>query len=179
MPPVLIENLQYPIGRFTYNPSFSEEELAKHTQRIRELPARLNALLQHLDPQHWDTPYRPGGWDVRQVVHHLADSHANAFMRFKLALTENHPTIKPYLEERWAETPDSLLVAPSVSAQLVEALHARWATLIEHMKPEDWRKTLFHPERRRDITLWEMLALYAWHGEHHLGHIQLVMGGGN
>ncbi len=178
MPPALIENLQYPTGRFTFNPSFSENEAAKHVQSIRDLPARLHAALQHLDPARWDTPYRPGGWTVRQVVHHLADSHANAFMRFKLALTENHPTIKPYLEDRWAELPDSTTLSPIVSAQLLEALHIRWVSLMEHMQPADWHKTLFHPERRRDISLWEMLALYAWHGEHHLAHIQLVKGRG-
>ncbi len=175
MPPALSEKLQYPIGRFSFHPVMTEKELHQCIERISSLPARLREQMNLMDAGQWDTPYRPGGWTVRQVVHHLADSHANAFIRFKLALTEDNPTIKPYMEERWAELPDTSDVSPLVSVQFLEALHARWAVLLRSMQPADWQKTVFHPERERNITLWEMLTLYAWHGDHHLGHIGLVM----
>jgi uncharacterized damage-inducible protein DinB len=174
MPPSQSEKLQYPIGRFSFSPAFTAEELERHIHAIRVLPAQLMAAMKDMEPQHFDTVYRPGGWTVRQVVHHIADSHLNAFVRFKLALTEIQPTIKPYLEEAWAELPDSQRVDPRVSVQLIESLHHRWTVLLEGMNPSDFQKTLFHPERGRSITLWEMLALYAWHGAHHIGHIRLA-----
>jgi len=174
MPPIVNEKRQYPIGRFTFNPIFSPSELAAHIERIRTLPIRLNEVLNQMDATHWDTPYRPGGWTARQVVHHIADSHINAFIRFKLALTEMTPTIKPYMEEQWAELPDSLQLPPQVSAQLIAALHERWAVLLQSMQPSDWQKTLFHPERQREVSLWEMISLYAWHGDHHLAHVVLA-----
>ena len=174
MPPSQSEKLQYPIGRFSFSPVISTEELERQIHAIRELPAQLKAALNEVEPPQYDTPYRPGGWTVRQVVHHIADSHLNAFVRFKLALTEIQPTIKPYLEEGWAELPDSRKVDPLVSLQLIESLHFRWAVLLESMNSSDFQKTLFHPERGRAITLWEMLALYAWHGAHHIGHSRLV-----
>jgi uncharacterized damage-inducible protein DinB len=177
MPPLVSEKLQYPIGRFTFNPIFSEEELSKHINSIGGLPTRLSQALNGMDAGHWDTPYRPGGWTVRQVVHHLADSHINSYIRFRLALTEQKPIIKPYLEEQWAELPDVAALPPGVSVQLLEALHTRWVSLMEAMEASDWKKTVIHPERQREITLWEMVALYAWHGEHHLAHVGLVAKG--
>lgn len=153
----------------------NEQELQDCLARIETLPARLQNALHALSPEHWDTPYRLGGWTVRQVVHHLADSHANAYMRFKLALTEDQPIIKPYLEEQWAELADSKILSPQVSVQWLEALHVRWVTLMRQMKPSDWKRSIFHPERNRLISLWEMVTLYAWHGDHHLAHIQLVI----
>lgn len=177
MPPLVSEKLQYPIGRFTFNPIFSKEGLSKHIDQIAGLPARLAQVLEGMDTGHWDTPYRPGGWTVRQVVHHLADSHINSYVRFRLALTEQKPAIKPYLEERWAELPDVTALPPGVSVQLLEALHVRWVTLMEGMESSDWKKTVFHSERQREVSLWEMVALYAWHGEHHLAHVGLVAEG--
>ncbi len=180
MASILSEKRQYPIGRFSFHPIMNEPELQDCIQRIESLPFRLNNLLRTLTPEHWDTSYRPGGWTVRQVVHHLADSHVNAYIRFKLALTEDRPVIKPYLEEQWAELADSTNLSPHVSAQWLEALHLRWVTLLRSIKLQDWQqKAVFHPERNRLITLWEMLSLYAWHGDHHLAHIQLVTEGGH
>lgn len=175
MPPIVSEQLQYPIGRFTFNPGFSAAELEKHLQAIEVLPGKLEAVMQQITEAQWDQPYRPGGWTIRQVVHHLADSHLNAFIRFKLALTELKPAIKPYMEDRWAELPDSLQVSPLVSLQLLQALHTRWVSLMQGMQAADWQRPLYHPERMRDISLWEMVALYAWHGEHHLGHVKLIL----
>jgi uncharacterized damage-inducible protein DinB len=175
MPPIVSEQFQYPIGRFTFNPGFSAAELAKHIQAIAVLPEQLDAALRQITEAQWDQPYRPGGWTIRQVVHHLADSHLNAFIRFKLALTEQKPAIKPYMEDRWAELPDSLQVSPLVSLQLLQALHTRWVSLMQGMQPADWQRPLYHPERMRDISLWEIVALYAWHGEHHLAHVKLIL----
>lgn len=175
MPPAQSEKLQYPIGRFSFSPAMTVEELQRHIHAIRELPGQLKTTLDQLDARFQDTPYRPEGWTVRQVVHHIADSHLNAFIRFKLALTESQPTIKPYLEDVWADLPDSLRVDAKVSLQMIEALHARWVALLESMSTHDFERTLFHPERGRVISLWEMLALYAWHGAHHVAHVKLVL----
>jgi uncharacterized damage-inducible protein DinB len=175
MPPIVSEQLQYPIGRFTFNPGFSAGELSKHLLSIEQLPGKLDLALAQLSEAQWDQPYRPGGWSIRQVVHHLADSHLNAFVRFKLALTEQKPAIKPYMEDRWADLSDSLQVSPMVSLQLLQALHTRWVALMQAMEAADWQRLMYHPERMRDISLWDMVALYAWHGEHHLAHVKLVL----
>jgi hypothetical protein len=116
-------------------------------------------------------PYRPGGWTVRQLVHHIADSHLNAIIRFKLALTEQEPSIKPYDEGAWAKLPDTTNTPPEVSLTLIEALHHRWTVLLRSMGSEDYRRTLFHPEHRRSFSLDEMLVTYSWHSAHHLRHI--------
>jgi uncharacterized damage-inducible protein DinB len=124
-----------------------------------------------LSREQLDTRYRPGGWTVKQVVHHVPDSHLNAYTRFKLALTEDEPTIKPYDEAAWAELPDSQQVPIDVSLTLLESLHGRWVSLLRSMKAADFRRGLRHPEHDRVLTLGQMLALYAWHGRHHVGHI--------
>lgn len=161
---------RYPIGRFR----FDGDGPGKRQQWIAEIgraPAQLRAAVAGLDAAQLDTPYRDQGWTVRQVVHHLPDSHLNAYTRIKLALTEEVPTIKPYEEARWAELPDARGgdIAPSLS--LLEALHQRWLMLLEQLNPADFDRRYRHPEHGRIFGLDEVLALYAWHGRHHVAHI--------
>jgi uncharacterized damage-inducible protein DinB len=162
-------DLRYPIGRFRPADSLSADDRSTHIEIIRWLPARLTAAVRGLDDARLDTPYREGGWTVRQVVHHVADSHANCYIRFKLALTEDAPTIKPYDEAAWALLPDSRMPV-DVSLALTTALHARWVVLLEAMSDADFEKTFNHPERGRQ-SLATALALYDWHSRHHTAHI--------
>ena len=167
-------DLRYPIGKFEWIPPEDEEQMAKRRERyievLAKLPSQMRAAVRDLNPEQLDTPYRPGGWSVRQVVHHVPESHMNAYIRFKLALTEDQPTIKTYREDAWAKLPDVAITPIEVSLQLLAALHSRWVDSLETMKPEDFARTLNHPERGL-LTLDQMLAMYAWHSEHHLAHI--------
>jgi uncharacterized damage-inducible protein DinB len=157
----------YPIGKFD-PASFSDR--AENLKTIAELPARLRAAVEGLSQEQIDTPYRPGGWTVGQTVHHIADSHMNSQIRFKLALTEDEPpTIKPYWEDRWAELADSRLPV-EVSLGLIDGIHTRWTTLLESLTESDFQRTFVHPETGR-WTLEGALALYAWHSLHHTAHI--------
>ena len=165
---------RYPIGRFHYDGPLSAAARSEKRRAIQAFPARLRAVVQRLSEEQLDRPYREGGWTARQVIHHVADSHLNAYIRFKLALTEEIPRIKGYDEQAWAELPDTFQTPVSVSLDLLEALHARWALLLEAMSSGDYERNLFHPEKDRNISLDEMLALYAWHGEHHLRHVELA-----
>jgi hypothetical protein len=163
---------RYPIGRLEYPPNPTAELREEWLKIIEETPAKLRQAVEALTPEQLDTPYRPGGWTPRQVVHHLADSHMNSFIRFKLALTEEEPVIKPYLQGPWAELPDSK--APvELSLSILDALHARWMLLLRSLKPEDFARTFQHPERG-PLTLEKNIALYAWHGPHHIAHVLLV-----
>jgi len=164
-------DLRYPIGKFNAQPAANERERQKFLDDIEEAPARLKDVVQDLSDKQLDTPYREGGWTVRQVVHHVPDSHLNSYIRFKWALTEEEPTIKPYCEDRWAELADSKSTPIQVSLTLLDSLHQRWTNLLRSFKPEDWNKTLRHPELGV-MTLDKMLALYAWHGKHHVAHIK-------
>lgn len=163
------EDLSYPIGKFDRNFEFDAELKKQFINSIAELPGKLNLAVEDLKDDQFDTPYRPGGWTVRQTIHHVADSHLNALTRFKLALTEDVPTIRPYYEDRWAELADSRLPVES-SLQIVENLHRRWTTLLEAMTDADFQKRLIHPDSG-EWTLGQMLGLYAWHGLHHTAHI--------
>lgn len=165
-----LERLKYPIGRFALPSEVSVEEIHAAIGKIRDFPAQLLEVVKSLQPDQLDTPYRPGGWTIRQVVHHLADSHMNAFIRFKLALTEEAPVIKPYEEDKWAEQADYNL-GPEFSLVLIGSLHKRWVTLMESMTNADWDRTFTHPQYNRVQKLSQTVMLYAWHGEHHLGHI--------
>ena len=165
-------DLQYPIGRFTFPESSTAEQRQQWIREIARAPQELRAAVASLTPEQLDTPYRPGGWTVRQVVHHVPDSHMNAFIRFKLALTEDQPTIKPYDEARWAVLADAALpIGPSLD--LLEALHVRWVRLLQTMSELDYQRTFVHPESGA-WRLDQCLAQYAWHGRHHTGHIRLV-----
>lgn len=168
-------DLRYPIGKATEQPlasePFSDRVKEIHLREIRNLPSLLERAVENLDRPQLDTPYRPDGWTVQQLVHHVADSHLNAYMRFKLALTEDDPTIRPYDEKRWAELPDTHNTPVNISLTLLHALHARWAELLSNLSEEDWRKTYYHPGTQKTFTLWQTLALYAWHGKHHLAHV--------
>jgi hypothetical protein len=164
-------DLRYPIGKFQRpENSLTDDQRHAAIQSIEEAPAKMRAAVAGLNDQQLDTPYRPDGWTVRQTVHHVADSHMNAYTRFKLALTEDVPTIKPYLEARWAELPDSK--APvAVSLDLIDNLHKRWVLILRSLAPADWSREFRHPEHGKMITLDQNLALYSWHGRHHIAHI--------
>jgi uncharacterized damage-inducible protein DinB len=161
-----LDDLRYPIGRF--NPAAAGTRV-EQIDTLRRLPARLHDAVSGLDDAQLDTPYREGGWTVRQLVHHIADSHANSYIRVKLALTEDNPTIKPYDEAAWANLPDSRMPV-DVSLALTDAVHARLVNLLESMSDADYEKSFQHPERG-SVTLATNLAIYDWHSRHHVAHI--------
>lgn len=163
-------DLRYPIGKFTFNPDVSAEMRRALIGRIAAAPAALREATRGLDERQLDTPYRPDGWTVRQVVHHVPDSHMNAYVRFKLALTEDNPTIKPYDESKWAQVADTARTPVDVSLTLLEALHRRWVVLLESLAPADFARPLVHPDHG-SLTIDWLLQLYAWHGRHHAAHI--------
>jgi uncharacterized damage-inducible protein DinB len=164
---------RFPTGKHTFDPDITDEKRRRWIESIRATPAKLRAAVSGLSERQLDTPYRDGGWTVRQVIHHVPESHSNAFIRFKLALTEDNPTIKPYDEDAWAKLPDVRRAPIESSLKLVEGLHERWVALLDAMKPADFTRPLRHPEHGQ-ITLDTLLQLYAWHGPHHVGHIELV-----
>lgn len=161
---------RYPIGKFEKSMTVTKEIRGDCIKTIETLPSQLRKAVENLSEQQLDTPYRKGGWTVRQVIHHLPDSHMNSYVRFKLALTEDNPKIKTYEEHLWAELPDTFKTPIDVSLNLLESLHARWAVLLRSLTDEQLEKTFQHPEWG-DITLAKTLALYAWHSKHHLAHI--------
>ena len=165
-----VDDLRYPIGRFSPPASSLPGIRAAHIQTLRVLPERLRAAVSGLSDSQLDTPYREGGWTVRQVVHHVADSHANCYIRFKLALTEEWPTVKPYDEAAWANLADSRRLPVEVALGLIEGLHGRWVGLLESLSEEDFQKGYNHPEQGRQ-NLARVLALYDWHCRHHTAHI--------
>jgi len=163
-------DLRYPIGKFKWEGRTTDEQRPSFIGEIESAPARLRNAVKGLSDQQLDTPYRPGGWTLRQVVHHVPDSHMNAYVRFKLALTEDNPTIKPYEEARWAELTDGRTAPVEVSLTLLDSLHHRWVSLLRSLTPADWERLFRHPELG-PMTLEKNLALYAWHGKHHVAHI--------
>jgi uncharacterized damage-inducible protein DinB len=166
----MVTDLRYPIGKFHFEGPLSEEQKQKSLDNIAGTPANVRAAIKGMSSVQIDTPYRPGGWTVRQLIHHVPDSHLNAYVRFKLALTEDDPTIKPYAEDRWAELADTKTTPVEVSLTLLESLHDRWVRLLQSLSTEDWKRTFRHPEMGA-MTLEKTLALYAWHGPHHVAHI--------
>jgi len=162
--------LRYPIGKFHYEGPLTEDQKQRCLADIEQAPANLRAAIQGLSDQQLDTPYRPEGWTVRQVTHHVPDSHLNAYIRFKLALTEDDPTIKPYAEDRWARLADTHTTPVEVSLTLLDSLHTRWTRLLRSLKPEDWKRAFRHPELG-EVSLEKNLALYSRHGRHHVAHI--------
>ncbi|HEU4699807.1 MAG TPA: putative metal-dependent hydrolase [Gemmatimonadales bacterium] len=162
---------RYPIGRFTYEHPLADAERAAAIEAITQAPWLLREAVAGLDDAQLDTPYREGGWTVRQVVHHVPDSHLNAYTRFKLALTEERPTVRPYDEAAWAELPDGRTGSIDVSLALLEALHERWVRTLQAMAPGDFARTIYHPEHAKEMSLDQLLAMYAWHGRHHVAHV--------
>jgi uncharacterized damage-inducible protein DinB len=161
---------RYPIGRFVRPAEFTNESRAFATTEIAEAAPRLRAAVAGLSETQLDQPYREGGWTVRQLVHHVADSHMNAYVRTRLALTEANPTIKPYEEQLWADLSDAKTFPVEVSLKLIDAMHARWAGLLEMLSTEQWLRPLTHPVNG-PMTLESMVAMYAWHSNHHIAHV--------
>jgi DinB superfamily len=169
-----MSELQYPVGKFERQASYSQAQMLEMIDVLEQLPAQMRSAVAGLTDAQLETKYRPDGWTLRQVVHHVPDSHMNSFVRFKLALTEENPTIKPYDEAAWALLSDSSLPV-QVSLNLLEALHMRWVILLRSIAPENWKRTMNHPANGL-MTLEVTLALYAWHSKHHLAHITQTRG---
>ena len=169
-----IDQLRFPIGKFESPETISDQEIQTWIKEIENLPSELKDALNLLKSEQLDTHYRPGGWTLRQVVNHLADSHMNSYIRFKLAASEDLPTIKPYLEDKWAEFEDGKNAPVEISLMLLQSLHSRWVLFLRSLTKEDLEKAFIHPEHGRKIKLKEALALYAWHGKHHLNHILMT-----
>lgn len=166
-----MENLKYPVGTFTWPVEVSMEELRNAIQVIEAFPGKIRKAVEALNEEQLDTPYRPEGWTIRQVVHHCADSHMNAYIRFKLALTEDTPTIKPYDQTSWATLADSITLLPESSLIIIKGVHTRWVVIMNCMTPEDWSRQYNHPEYNKKYALKQLAVMYAWHCEHHLAHI--------
>ncbi|MFP5108652.1 YfiT family bacillithiol transferase [Neobacillus sp. C211] len=162
-------DMKYPIGKFQFDGDITKSVTKDWINEIEELPSLLRDAVKDLDNEQLDTPYRSGGWTLRQVIHHLADSHMNAYVRFKLALTEEKPVIKPYDETKWAELSDYKLPI-DISLSLLEALHKRWTNLLRSLSPADMKKTFIHPDSG-EVSVGKNIGIYAWHGRHHLAHI--------
>jgi len=161
---------RYPIGKFTFDGTLTTDQKKQYLNDIQQTPAQLRAAVAGLSQQQLNTPYREGGWTVRQLAHHVPDSHMNAYIRFKLALTENEPTIRPYMEDRWAELPESKQEPIEVSLALLDSLHQRWAMVLRNIADADWKRNFRHPEMGL-LSLEKTLALYSWHGRHHVAHV--------
>jgi hypothetical protein len=164
--------LRFPIGEFKKPETITGHDLEQWLDDIETFPAAIRSEVEKLTPEQLDTPYRPGGWTIRQVVHHCADSHMNSLTRLKLALTEDKPTIKPYYEDRWAELNDSKSMPVEPALQMIVGLHSRWVGLLKSLNEEELGRTFIHPEHNREIRIDENIGLYAWHCSHHLAHIK-------
>jgi hypothetical protein len=167
------EHLRYPVGKFAPKESYTSQEILENINRIGTLPGKAETLIRNFTARQFDTPYREGGWTARQVIHHMADSHMNAYIRFKWTLTEETPMIKAYDEKLWAETPE-IGLDPQISVNFLKALHIKWVALLKLIKPEDLKRSFIHPDTKKNVPLDRLIATYAWHGEHHLGHLEIV-----
>lgn len=165
-----MEDPRYPIGQFEIEEQPDGTRRAVWIEEIAQTPARLADAIRGLKPAQLDTPYREGGWSVRQLIHHIADSHINSYVRFRLALTEDEPAVKPYDEKLWAGLPDARTAPPELSLSLLEPLHERWVLLLRSLTEPDWSRTFTHP-KMGPVTLNKALQIYAWHGRHHAAHI--------
>ncbi len=167
-------NRQYPIGKFVRKDSYTADEIALFLHQLETLPHRIEQVLTNFTPQHLDTAYRDEGWTARQLIHHLADSHMNAYIRCKWTITESTPIIKAYDEKAWAETPE-IQADPNLSITLLAALHPKWVVLLKSLSSTDLQKSFVHPETKKHMRVDQLIALYAWHGEHHLAHLNLIL----
>lgn len=167
----MTDDPRYPIGKYAAE-EYSEELKEQWLSDIKFFPNVLENAVTNLDEKQLQTPYREGGWTVHQLVHHVADSHMNAYMRFKQGYTEENPTIKPYDEKVWATLADVQNVPINISLTLLHALHRRWYEFLKSLSESDFQRTVFHPEHQKQMTLWYLLGLYSWHGRHHAAHIK-------
>ncbi len=167
-----LEEKKYPIGKFDQPEKVSDIEIDQHIKTLKDFPARLRNLVENWTDDQLDTQYREGGWTVRQLVNHIADSHMNSYIRFKLALTEDNPTVKPYDEAAWAELQDSFTIEIKPALQILKGLHKRWVYELKSLTNKEFESTFQHPEQNRKITLLESLSFYAWHCDHHYAHIE-------
>lgn len=165
-----MEDHQYPIGKFIAQESYSSSEIENCISRIAALPEKLEKEVSAFSDQQFDTPYREGGWTVRQLIHHISDSHLNSYIRFKWTLTEENPIIKVYNEKLWAVTPETV-GSPQLSIDLLKVHHRKWVTLLKALSTTDLDRHFIHPDSKKQISLKNLIALYAWHGDHHLAHI--------
>lgn len=170
-----LHHLQYPIGTFDPPRIITDNEIRGWIQIIEHFPSEIEAICSKLDEDHLNLTYRPEGWTIAQVIHHCADSHMHSYIRFKLALTEENPTIKPYFEDRWAALPDVSNDHINLSIDLLKSLHSKWVWLLKGLSPSDLDRTFEHPEHGEVFTLKETIGTYAWHCQHHLAHIQLAL----
>ena len=167
-----IEHLKFPVGRFILPESIDSAQIQEAVNYLIDFPSYMETAVDGKTEDYLNSQYRPGGWTIKQVIHHVADSHMNAFIRFKLALTEENPTVKGYDEGAWSNLPDSQL-GIACSLAIIKAIHFKWGVLLSAMQEVDFQKTFFHPEKQRSQTLAEVALMYAWHGKHHLAHVQL------
>jgi len=166
-----LESMKYPIGRLQIPESYTDKSIKQWIATIEKFPQRLENLVEDFDDLQLDTPYRPEGWTVRQVIHHMADSHINSYIRFKWTLTEDTPTIKPYHEDRWAILDDAKDADIEMSLSLIESLHARWVHMLKSLTTDQLHRTFIHPDTQKEISLFQLISMYAWHSDHHLAHI--------
>ncbi len=166
-----LQKLRYPIGEYVLNPDPSADEIKKFIDTIESFPERLSKAVKDLNDEQLDTPYREGGWTIRQVVHHVADSHINGYCRFKFALTENTPAVKAYDETLWAELPEAKSAPIELSLPLLEALHKRWVVMLRAITPAGLKRKIYHSGNKTEMSVDELLGLYSWHSDHHLAHI--------
>ncbi len=171
-----MDKLRYPIGRYAFIPDYSDVTISAWIDVIEAFPHDLNTLIGKMSESQLGEQYRPDGWTVRQVVHHVADSHINAYVRFKKVITEDTPTVQPYAQPDWAKLEDGLNADVQISLDLLLALHRRWVIFLRSLNPEDFERTYLHPEHGGENKLVYMLGLYAWHCRHHLAHVALVAG---
>lgn len=167
-------NLQYPIGRFTKKEDYSSEEINEAVQTLAQFPTLVKIEMINLQKSEYSKTYRTGGWTIAQIIHHLADSHMNAFIRTKLALTEYNPIIKPYQEHLWATQADYDWALSDTSLSLLEAVHTRWVSLLNAISPEEWTRKYYHPDMSEYFNIKQIVMLYKWHGLHHLEHIKIA-----
>lgn len=170
-----LEKLKFPIGHFDSHMEISNEDVTTWKENIAAFPKKLKMVVQALSSEELHWKYRPNGWTIKQVVHHLADSHLNSFVRFKLTLTEDSPTIRPYEEAKWAETVDGLSENLTPSLLILEGVHQRWSLLLDHLTEADWNRMYFHPEQQHLVSIKTALGIYSWHCQHHLAHIEQAL----
>ncbi len=172
---ITVDPVKYPIGRFSKPIAYDAPSVTKSIESLEALPSKLLAFVQNFSDADWEKHYRPGSWTIRQILNHLVDANVNNYIRFKFALTEESPAIKPYLEDLWSMLPDAAQGDVQPALNLLVAIHAKWVQSLKLMTEEDFRRDFFHPQQNRQVPLYEALAMYTWHSEHHFAHIRLAM----